>query len=987
MRVIVLAALATKMAIAGAAPEYLVQSWEVNRGLPQGSVLALVQTHDRYLWAGTFGGLARFDGIQFTTFDSGATPGLLSNRVVALCEDRRGSLWIGTGEGGVSEYRDGIFRAYSEKDGLPSNKIRAIVADPAGDVWIATLKGVVRRHAGRFTVFPSANDVVSLGIRRDGAILAGTNTGISEVRDGRLVRLYDLSHPALAVYQGRSGTLWAGEGDGLYQLQKGREQPTPVTGEVRQILEDHAGILWAGSSSGLWRREDGDWRKFTAADGLSENWVRSIVEDSEGNIWAGTNSRGLNRLEKGAVTTIGVGVGLATENTVPVMEDRDGAIWFGLNCGGLVRYQPVAEALEGAADRRSGLPRRAYRVYTEKDGLGSNCVWSLWQDRGGAVWAGTRSGLTRILDGKLQTYTHENSGLTDNWVTAIFEDREGALWIGTGNGLNRLKDGVFRAYHRSNGLADDDVRFITEDPNGVLWFGTTGGMSSLCGGRFTTYTRSNGLPHDFVRAIHFDRSGTLWIGTYGGGLARFRDGRFRYFNTSNGLPENIVSRILEDGAGNLWLSGNHGIHRAAIRSLNDFADGKAPSYSVVSYDASDGMKSAECNGGGSPAGWRGRDGRLWFPTQRGVAVISPEAIAANTPAPAVWIEQALVDRAPAANSRAVRIPPGGSDLEIHYTGLSFSAPEKVRFQYRLNGIDRDWVDARVRRTAYYTHLPPGHYRFQVIAANGDGDWNRAGAALDVTVAPALWQTLWFRALLGVMLIGAAGYAYRRRIHVMERAAAQQATYARQLIASQESERQRIAAELHDSLGQTLAIIKNRAALSLKEPENHTRMREQVDEIAEAASHALHEVREIAYDLRPFQIDRLGLRASIETMVTKVAASSNTRFCTKIDDVDGLLEPEERIHVYRIVQEAVNNVLKHADAKDASIRIERAAEGIEITLKDDGKGFAYPRPASGFGLNGMAERAQILGGKLVVDSEPGQGAIVRVSIPRRGTSAG
>ena len=958
------------MGIAAVAPGYLVQSWEVNQGLPQGSVLALVQTHDRYLWAGTFGGLARFDGISFTTFDSGTTPGLLSNRVVALCEDRRGSLWIGTGEGGVSEYRDGVFLAYSEKDGLPSNKIRAIVADPAGDVWIATLKGVVRRHAGSFTVFPSANDVVSLGIGRAGAILAGTNTGISEVRDGRLVRLYDLSHPALAVYQDRSGALWAGTGEGLYWLENGREQPTPVTGEVRQIVEDHAGVLWVGSSTGLWRRDGGGWNKFTGADGLSENWVRSIVEDSEGNIWAGTNSRGLNRLEKGAVTTIGIGVGLATENTVPVLEDRVGAIWFGLNCGGLVRYEAGA-----------------YRVYTEKDGLASNCVWSLWQDRRGALWAGTRSGVTRIFEGKLQTYTHENSGLTDNWVTAIFEDRDGALWIGTGNGLNRLKDGVFTAYHRYDGLADDDVRFITEDPHGVLWFGATGGMSSLCDGHFTTYTRSNGLPHDFVRAIHFDRSGTMWIGTYGGGLARFRDGRFRYFNTSNGLDENIGSRILEDGQGNLWLIGNHGIHRVAIRSLNDFADGRAPSYNVVSYDASDGMKSAECNGGGSPAGWRGRDGRLWFPTQRGVAVISPEAIAANTQEPAVWIEHVLVDRAPVANSRRISIPPGSSDLEIHYTGLSFSAPEKVLFQYQLHGIDRDWVDAGARRTVYYTHLPPGHYRFQVIAANGAGAWNRAGAALDVSVEPALWQTLWFRALFAVLLIGAAGYAFRRRIHTMERAAAQQAAYARQLIASQESERQRIAAELHDSLGQTLAIIKNRAAMSLKEPENHTRMREQVDEIAEAASHALHEVREIAYDLRPFQIDRLGLRASIETMVAKVAGTLNTRFRTDVDDIDGLLAPEERIHVYRIVQEAVNNVLKHADAKEANIRMKRVADGIEITVKDDGKGFAGARPASGFGLNGMAERAQILGGKLVVNSEPGRGTMVRISMVRRGTSAG
>jgi signal transduction histidine kinase/ligand-binding sensor domain-containing protein len=962
MRAIVLAAVAN-LGFAAAASEYLIQSWEINQGLPQVSVLAIAQTRDRYLWVGTFGGLARFDGLTFTNFDSGTTPGLPSNRIVGLCEDSRGSLWVGTGEAGVAEYRDGVFRAYAEKDGLPSNKVRAMVADGAGDVWIATWKGLMRRRGGRFELFPSETDVLSLAEGRDGSILAGTSTGVSEFRAAQFGRSFDAGEPVLAIHQDRRGTVWFGTNQRLYRLEGGRKLAAPVTGEVRQILEDHTGALWVGTSVGLWNRVNGDWHRYDTGDGLSENFVRSLAEDSEGNIWAGTNGRGLNRLKRGTVTVIGSGVGLATENTVPVLEDREGAIWFGLNCGGLVRYA-----------------QGAYRVYTEKDGLGSDCVWSLWQDREGTLWAGTRHGITRIRDGKLQTYTRENSSLSDNWVTTIYEDRGGALWIGTGNGVNRLEAGAFRAYHQSDGLADDDVRFITEDPQGALWFGTTGGMSRLEGGHFTTYTKSNGLPHDFVRAIHFDHAGTMWIGTYGGGLARLRDGRFTYFNTTNGLAENIVSRILEDNQGNLWLSGNHGIHRVNIRELEDGRKGGA--YAVLSYDTSDGMKSAECNGGGSPAGWKGRDGRLWFPTQRGVVGIAPASITASAPAPAVWIEQALVDRKPTGLTGEIRIPPGGSDLEIHYTALSFSAPEKVRFQYRLEGLKDGWVDAGARRTAYYTHLPPRHYRFSVIAANGDGVWNRKGAALGVTVVPALWQTWWFRLLWILTLTGAAAYVYRRRIQAVERATAQQAAYSGQLIASQENERQRIAAELHDSLGQTLSIIKNRAMMSLNEPENHQRALEQMDEIAEAAAHALHEVREIAYDLRPFQLDRLGLRASIEIMAAKAAAAAEVRFRTEVEDLDGLLSPEERIHAYRIVQEAVNNVLKHSGASEASVRVKRVAAGIEIAVSDDGKGFAFEGNGStGFGLHGMGERARILGGKLSVDSAPGRGTMVHVLISR------
>ncbi|MDQ6707777.1 MAG: histidine kinase, partial [Acidobacteriota bacterium] len=323
-----------------------------------------------------------------------------------------------------------------------------------------------------------------------------------------------------------------------------------------------------------------------------------------------------------------------------------------------------------------------------------------------------------------------------------------------------------------------------------------------------------------------------------------------------------------------------------------------------------------------------------------------------------------------------------SDLEIHYTGLSFSAPDKVRFRYRLAGVETGWVDAGERRTAYYTHLPPGRFRFQVAAANADGVWNTTGADIDITVVPSFWQTWQFRALIALAIAGALISVHQRRVHAMEKGNAQRAAYASELITSQEGERQRIAAELHDSLGQTLAIIKNRALMSLQEPRNQTRAIEQMDEIADAASHALDEVREIAFNLRPYQIDQLGLRKSIEIMLAQVAESSEIRFSTHVDDPNGTLSPEMRIHVYRIVQEAVNNVLKHSSATEAGVSIARVHPGMTIQISDNGKGFTPEmegRPG-GFGLNGMAERARMLGGRLSVESAPGQGTVIHVSLP-------
>jgi len=555
-------------------------------------------------------------------------------------------------------------------------------------------------------------------------------------------------------------------------------------------------------------------------------------------------------------------------------------------------------------------------------------------------------------------------------------------------------DGTLRSWLPRDGLVYEDVRFITEDRHGAIWVGTFGGVSRFDPERntFTNYTVENGLSSNFVTAIHETSDGTLWFGTQGGGLNRFKNGRFVQISARNGLFENVVSRILEDDRGNFWMSGYKSIFRVARQDLDDFADGKLDSITSAAYSVTNGGPSNECNGGGQPSGWKARDGRLWFPTARGVVVIDPAKVPHDTPAPPVVIEQVLVDRREQDQRQAIQVPPAG-DLEIHYTGLSFSQPESVRFKYKLSGLDVNWTDAGARRTAYYSHLPAGRYTFTVIAANPEGMWNLTGASIGFEVVPPFYRTWQFLTLATLGVAGVVLWIYEGRIRRLRQAHAARVAFSAQLIDSQERERTRIAAELHDSLGQQLVIIRNRALLGAQHtpeptPDDLDPAREQFDEIASTASAAINEVREIAYHLRPIHLDRLGLRSTIEAMVERVSAATGMAFDLDLQQLDGLLSKDAQINLYRVLQESVTNISKHAHATRASIAIARADDALHITVHDNGRGFQpdqrkpaeSDRPASSLGLAGIAERVRILGGTHVVRSSPGSGTTIELHIP-------
>ena len=962
-----------------AAPSpYHFDSWTTDNGLPQNTVNDILQTRDGYLWLATLDGLVRYDGVRFTVFNTQNSRGIQDNRFTLLYEARDSSLWIGKEDGGLTRYRDGLFVTYSLKDGLPLSLIYLIGEDADGRLWLSTSRGVFEQRGEAFAPVPAPADVTFSFRASSGANWFFGAGGIRAVTDGVTTEYGPAFKFAkdeiMALCEDREHGLWASTARfGLLEFRRGlvrryAEKDGLPSGPIQSIYEDRSGNLWFGADSGeLLQLRSG---RFTPIAGGAERLpsrVISMYEDREGTFWAGTMNTGLYRLSRKTVTAYSERDGLLVTQVYPIYEDRAGTIWIGGS--GLSSY---------AAGK--------FTSFGPKEGLRETALTSLYEDREGRLWIGSAGRLSYRKDGRFV----DSSGLlglpAGNYnVFAIHEDTEGGLWFATDKGLVKLSPNGPVIYTAKDGLAGNDVKVIYEDRQGQLWFGTYDGLSKLENGRFVSYTEAQGLANNRVRAIYEDSDGIMWIGTYDGGLSRFKDGRFTNYTTAQGLFNNGVFQILEDRRGNFWMSSNLGIYRVSRQQLNAYAEGRARIITCVAYGKPDGMLNTECNGGRQPAGIRARDGRLWFPTQTGVAVIDPDAVSLNEQSPPVVIESCMVDRDSVGISQQVRIAPGQADLEIQYTGLSFIKPEQMRFRYKLEGLDAAWVEAGTRRAAYYSHLPPGDYTFLVTAANSDGIWNAQAASLRVIVIPPFYRTWWFITVSGLVVAGTALLAYERRVNHLERRNREQAAFARQLIESQEGERKRIAGELHDSLGQRLVVIKNLALLVLNQPAAGANGQSQIDEISAEASNAINEVKEISYNLRPYQLDRLGLTKAIEAVLAKAQAASGIEFVADLTSLDHVFSPDLEINLYRIVQECVNNIVKHSAASRATVTIRREGARAVLTIGDNGKGFvpgsavAAEVGKGGFGLIGIGERARLLGGRVAIQSAPGSGTTVTVSI--------
>lgn len=744
--------------------QYVADSWTQDDGLPQNAVNAIAQTPDGYLWLGTEEGLVRFDGARFTVFDRRTTPQIRNNFVMALHADRAGDLWIGTFGGGLVRMRKGRFELFTKDDGLTSERIRSIAEDDAGTLWIATGGGgLLRYEKGRFSAITTKEGLASdrvWSVAEDarGRLAIGTFGGGLQLLEAGKLSAQPLGPGAASAHVrpvclDRDGSLWVGtDGGGLYRI-RGDEVRSfgPAEGLtsplVRALWPDRDGNLWVGTDgAGLFRYRDGRFEPYAAKDGLANDFVLSLFEDREGSLWIGTSGGGLARLRDGKVTNLTTREGLGNDVVRAVVEGRDGALWVGTTGGGVTRF----------ADGKASTLRVA-------DGLRSDLVFALHEDRDGRLWIGTDGAGVSVLEkGRLRGLTSAD-GLVNDRVRSIAEDGEGSIWIGTVSGLSRYRAGAFTSYTTKEGLAGSAVRALLPGRDGSLWIGTDGGgLGRLKDGAFTSWKSADGLSSARVFSLHEDERGTLWIGTSGGGLNRLSGGKIRAITSADGLLDDVVFQILDDGAGSLWMSCNRGIFRVSRDELDRFADGRLTRVTSRAFGRSDGMLSAECNGG-SPAGIRTRDGRLRFPTIRGLASIDPARLPSNPLVPAVLVEEIHVDGRRERFPAGLHLPPGVERVELRYTATSLVVPGKVRFRYRLEGFDRAWVEAGDRRTTTYTNLRPGRYTFRVLACNDDGVWNVEGASLAFSIAPFFWQTGWFLALALLAVAASVFVLHRLRV--------------------------------------------------------------------------------------------------------------------------------------------------------------------------------------------------------------------------------
>jgi signal transduction histidine kinase/ligand-binding sensor domain-containing protein/CheY-like chemotaxis protein len=737
---------------------YQHDSWDQAAGLSAATINAIAQTRDGYIWFGGVGGLDRFDGVRFTHFGRRNIPEFKDQEIGALLADGAG-LWIGTGVGGLIRYRDGVFRHYGRSDGLPDEHILCL-AFSDGRLWVGTENGIAVSSGEGFTrVFASTitGAVTALTTGPAGAVWVGLERRVVRVV-GEQTTAYDLPDQTRTEVISVSATdeILVASTEHIYELHGQTLIPVDLTSRMAQsqmLLRDSRNGLWLQPPRGWLARVD--WTApHQALPGARPSVVEAIspdeefnvlFEDREGNIWGGTRKGKIHRFRERPFVMLTQHDGLSSDYIYSVYEDGDGVLWVGTPTG-LNRIQ----------DGR-------FRVFTTRDGLPHDHVNAITGANGGGLWLGTSGGLSRFKDGRFTNYSLRD-GLSNNVIRVVLEDRHNNLWVGTNlNGLDVRVEGRWRHFGIGNGLAGNSVREIHEDTQGAVWVGTGRGLTRFDNWRATIYTKSDGLPSDSTPVLCEDERKTLWIGTPAG-LVRYRNGRFTTFGPEIGITSE-VEQVLLDSQGSIWMGSEEGLMRVSRAELEASDTSGRTHVPLQRFGVTDGLATLECSVSTHPLSFRGRDGRLWFATTQGLATIDPARWPATSEPPPVHIENVLVMGRQVPLHDGMKLAPGSRELEFQYTALSLSDSGRVQFRYKLEGVDSEWVNAGTRRSAYYSDLGPGRFRFLITACNSAGRWNDTGAALTFAVAPYWYQTWWYYAgclvFAGVMLGG--GYALRLRV--------------------------------------------------------------------------------------------------------------------------------------------------------------------------------------------------------------------------------
>lgn len=954
----------------GARPDfYSRRVWQSSEGLPEDFTQAFAQTPDGYLWIGTSGGLARFDGVRFAVFNSGNEPAFKDDSVYSLLTTRDGTLWLGTDGGGLIRYRKGVFRAFGIEQGLTNPFVRVLFEDNGGRLWVGTDGGLFRLDGDSLHRIDARHGAPAMGIHaicedREGRLLVG---GVGLLILSGTTAVHYASSESLAdnyirtIHEARDGAVWIGTIAGLRRLSNGvRGDPfsTPKIvndANISVLWEGRNGHMWIGTyGRGLMRSENGRLVTMSAPVSLPHNNVMAVFEDAEENVWVGTQG-GMLRLQPGAANTI-MPSDAAPLSINTIYQDPSGPL--------------LVAALDG---RLFQVSRHTLVPVTLPPTLEGLVVRNVFRDSKGRLWIGTDGqGIARVHGTSVVRYTMKQ-GLVNDFVRAFCEDRRGGIWIGTDGGLSYWHNGTFTNFTRAKGLIYGSIRGLLLDHDDSVWVATERGLTRIRDGAFVTEPALDRLRGTKVWALYQDAERGLWIGTQGAGLFLLKSHRLVQFTTEHGLPSNKIHFVGEDRNGNLWLSGPSGVVSVSRRDLESRSSQGHRDVPMRLYDTTKGLDTNQMRGGVQPAGWVGDTGEIWLPGTKGAVMIVPGDPERPSRLPVV-IEQVIGEGAPIPFPTVLDLPPGEGKLEIQYTSLRLAAPERLRFRYWMEGFERDWTAAGQRRIAYYTNLPPGDYRFHVAAYDINAPQHATESVLAIRLQPHLYQTKWFLALCGMMAVTAAFGAYRLHLRNLRRQ-----------FAAVLEERNRLAREMHDTLIQgCVGVSTLLEAASHAKDVSPTLGHELLDRARAEVRAAVDEARLAVWNLRHSSSNGDRLVPAVSQLAHRVGLDSGIDVKVDVSGTPVAVGGETERSLVLLIREAVQNAMRHAAPQHLVIALQFEPRALHVSIRDDGVGFDssmdQPKHSQHYGLVGMRERVERLGGEFTLTSARGQGTQVSLRIP-------